>query len=823
MRNVKTETFSLDIPDVFEAVRPMWESIRAEHETGDDTVMISAGLADQTHLRKHPGATLIDRFRAFCADRRGPATFTSDRPIQVGDHAGHVITANAETGYAFYFAIVPIEGGYHYELTGDCLVSQQDTYFPLFEQTLLTLRCFGDPVPALAAQRRAIDAMFADDDEEEDEDDIVAELAPPFEIPQDGQDYLFVDATRFDILADTACSVHTYSDTGDGLTLDLKARAIGYDAQACAHILNDYQDGEVYLRFTMKGIYHPDAPTGRYAIVNDSEASYTVSVWKGGFHYSLSLHGELVLKDGWAGFSGYFQGFSSDKRYPVGFGLRLPVADIDWSHYAFGSLEELLRAPADLPRHAQLTDPGPLPDALYRYRALETLTLRYTTPEAAQALPAIPDALSGLTRLRSLALTGIEAVTTLADSLGALTELQWLFITGSRAAKVPDGLLALPKLVHCTLSDNALQSLPEAGYSPVLGSLSLANNQLQTIPAALTQLPNLRTLDLQSNPLSSLPEGLERIENLQLELEKKLALLDYEYRGADGGGTVPVDEAIFLARNDRASKAMLDEALAGPQWQAYRTGLDAIALHAVALCTTDPDDYGTPGNTRFGGLPDLPAGMDYPTLTTYQGETKGWQFIAQLDCAALAPYQDYLPRTGTLYFFIDDQESVGARVLFHEGPASALRSAAGLNVAEDFIGDERGIYRPYRAQAARQASVPHFYSDEGYCTGEAEPLEPLHELFDQTEALRESLSQACDVTPAHAINSYVFKQHDTPQIEAAHRLRGRPEDFMVLLRVSSDERPGFCFWDAGEIYFVIHKSDLAKRDFSNVHCGLESS
>jgi uncharacterized protein YwqG len=46
---------------------------------------------------------------------------------------------------------------------------------------------------------------------------------------------------------------------------------------------------------------------------------------------------------------------------------------------------------------------------------------------------------------------------------------------------------------------------------------------------------------------------------------------------------------------------------------------------------------------------------------------------------------------------------------------------------------------------------------------------------------------------------------------------------MVLLRVSSDNNPGFCFWDDGEIYFVIHKSDLDKKDFSNVYCGLESS
>jgi uncharacterized protein YwqG len=79
------------------------------------------------------------------------------------------------------------------------------------------------------------------------------------------------------------------------------------------------------------------------------------------------------------------------------------------------------------------------------------------------------------------------------------------------------------------------------------------------------------------------------------------------------------------------------------------------------------------------------------------------------------------------------------------------------------------------------------------------------------------------VKPEHGINSYVFKQHGTPEIEAVDKMKGKPDEWMVLLRVGSDGNPGFCFWDAGEIYFVIHKSDLDKKDFSNVYCGLESS
>ena len=94
--------------------------------------------------------------------------------------------------------------------------------------------------------------------------------------------------------------------------------------------------------------------------------------------------------------------------------------------------------------------------------------------------------------------------------------------------------------------------------------------------------------------------------------------------------------------------------------------------------------------------------------------------------------------------------------------------------------------------------------------------------YDEVEAFRNKLLTK-SVEPVHDVNSYVFKQHDSPQIEAASKLKGKPEDYVVLLRVSSDNNTGFSFWDAGEIYFVIHKSDLAKGDFSNIFCGLESS
>ena len=63
----------------------------------------------------------------------------------------------------------------------------------------------------------------------------------------------------------------------------------------------------------------------------------------------------------------------------------------------------------------------------------------------------------------------------------------------------------------------------------------------------------------------------------------------------------------------------------------------------------------------------------------------------------------------------------------------------------------------------------------------------------------------------------------SPHEIVAHKLKGMPADWMILLRVYSDNKSGFSFNDAGELYFMIHKSDLAKKDFSNVFAYVDSS
>ncbi|MDM1046754.1 DUF1963 domain-containing protein [Sphingobacterium hotanense] len=52
----------------------------------------------------------------------------------------------------------------------------------------------------------------------------------------------------------------------------------------------------------------------------------------------------------------------------------------------------------------------------------------------------------------------------------------------------------------------------------------------------------------------------------------------------------------------------------------------------------------------------------------------------------------------------------------------------------------------------------------------------------------------------------------SPELHASLTWKGNPQEWVILLLVKS--RGDLQWGDAGDLFFVIHKSDLAKIDFS---------
>ncbi len=558
----------------------------------------------------------------------------------------------------------------------------------------------------------------------------------------------------------------------------------------------------------------------------------------------LDFHGKVTFAETWVAIEGVLRKSYDEKTLvPVRLYKKLDPSDIDWSHYGF-TLTEARSADRLILQHLKIHDwqEAAFPKEILAFCKLKSLQIvadRHRPERSVSALTEISPELAQLSELEELHIAN-TSITELPDCFESLTKLHQVFVLNNQLTTLPASLLRLPELKFLYAGRNQLNQLPEDVDLPKLERFAFEHNRLTTLPQALVTQPSLRSADLSHNPWQSLPAGTDAIADITLDIEDKRRLFDYRYRNADGKVVEAADESLFLAAEDENSAATLAKAIKGSALEKHHHALSQLALRSVCLATTKPDKYATLGNTRIGGLPDLPAGMTYPTLEDNTGQHL--IFIGQLNCSELTPLQEYLPREGMLYFFIEDEESFACRVIYHPENTD-LVSASELEDITLNLSDLDEPYRPFQVEASPMVSLPAFYADDyWYSLVDAPELANLQDYdHDDYESYSEQ-NQRDEVAKKlgkkgitaewnktfyadahHSINDYVFTQHESPQEQAALKFKGNPEDWMVLLKVHSDNNCGFNFWDAGELFFVIHKSDLAKADFRNVYASIESS
>jgi len=257
----------------------------------------------------------------------------------------------------------------------------------------------------------------------------------------------------------------------------------------------------------------------------------------------------------------------------------------------------------------------------------------------------------------------------------------------------------------------------------------------------------------------------------------------------------------------------------------------SLVKKALVFNHTEEEDYSALGNHRFGGMPDLPNGMAYPRFANKDGSNYCYEFIAQVNCADVAHLQDYLPRTGILFFFLSTLHDIYqyaddhvAKVIYFDGNKDGLVSGKNLHFEESNYFEMYGSgYKGFKVETKIANSVPAFYSisrNEYVFKGDASALKDKEDLFDDfSDYFEEPINEVH--TNSHKINAYGFSQNEYPELQVAQVHKGNPEDWIVLLEVKSNG--DFQWGDAGDLFFVIHKSDLAKGDFSNVKCTMYSS
>jgi len=252
---------------------------------------------------------------------------------------------------------------------------------------------------------------------------------------------------------------------------------------------------------------------------------------------------------------------------------------------------------------------------------------------------------------------------------------------------------------------------------------------------------------------------------------------------------------------------------------------NSIRIRADQLDEEDADVLSV-GDSRIGGLPDLPRGMEWPR---YEG--RPLVFLAQIDLAEAAPLDDegLLPRTGWLWFFYDALESKepndttwrgGARVLHRDVDRAELAPASPPehpSLPEPFpahvltLENERmlpPLETPFLTLLASSQSALHGFGDFLWRTAEWDPERPIHRLLGYATPL-----QGDPYLYAHvgAMGESFEGWNEAGEREKA-LLRGATE-WRLLLQIDSEPDNSLLHQDGGYYYIFIREEALRARRF----------
>lgn len=202
-------------------------------------------------------------------------------------------------------------------------------------------------------------------------------------------------------------------------------------------------------------------------------------------------------------------------------------------------------------------------------------------------------------------------------------------------------------------------------------------------------------------------------------------------------------------------------------------------------------------------------------------------FLAQINLANMPRIggAENLPGSGWLTFFYDGlAEKYGLfahdadawRVLFCRCPTSDLRRCSPPAGTE--------LFRSCSVTFSQETTWPeseHVERQDFDAAGEAESLDKLeielktygykHRIFGYADNVQGDVRiECCFVT------SGVILSGDTYDSPRGRLLRSRGPEWELLLQLDSDPAAEMMWGDAGRLYFLIHKDDLAAGLFENI-------
>ncbi len=262
---------------------------------------------------------------------------------------------------------------------------------------------------------------------------------------------------------------------------------------------------------------------------------------------------------------------------------------------------------------------------------------------------------------------------------------------------------------------------------------------------------------------------------------------------------------------------------------AHVDAIIAQALPAVRLILGTPSS-GLIGESRVGGVPDLPVGMAWPRNAA--GEA--YSFILQVNLADVPAFVgNPLPAKGLLYFFVGLDEP-GSDVDHHVLILDDDNLTPVIQPDESEFANERYMAMPARklslelfADLPRWATSDHdaltedMDGDEqdayGYGDLSSREAYEVGQLLGHTATIgqdtREDAFVVREINPA-----WLYDYQERAKLEMT-----RAAHWRNLLRVHSIDELNMTIWDAGFFNVLVKDTDLERLDFSKLYVAVETS
>ena len=256
------------------------------------------------------------------------------------------------------------------------------------------------------------------------------------------------------------------------------------------------------------------------------------------------------------------------------------------------------------------------------------------------------------------------------------------------------------------------------------------------------------------------------------------------------------------------------------------------------------------GESRIGGLPDVPPGFEWPRWEPDQRRPNKFPwprtagptplgFISQLDMSQIPAIDLNLPQSGWLFFFYDridepwgydPYDRGGCRVVYTDCDRCALiRAVAPADAQPEHVASacrvtaEAELTLPSEI-AEIEFDTPPYWAYERVREA-LNQLEPSiqHRLLGHPQVVQNPMERECQLA-SNGIDCGGAVRMSNMDLAKIASLEAGIADWRLLLQIDTDEAgPGWGWGDGGRIYFWIKQQDLTALRFDDIWLVLQCS